>query len=422
MYFINENLFFRKIPFYLTILLPIFLVTGPFLPDLAISICSIIFLVNSYKNRLISYYKNIFFIVFFFFYIYLNLSSLLSANIFFSLGTSLPYLRFGIFVLSTWYLLNNEEDKLLKYFFYCFLCVFSFLIIDGFYQAYNKYNLFNYPLLGNRVSSFFGNELILGSFLSRNYPIFIGLFLILLNSSKISKKITYLTYVVLSFVPVLVFISGERSAFFYIIITMIYITLFCLKYVKFFLLISTFLISIIAFNNYGNFANRIFSETKIQLTINTHEGKILNIFSKVHEEHFKSAIKIFKDHVITGAGPRSFRIKCSEDKYIISNQSCITHPHNTYIQLLSETGIIGFFYIFIIFCVLCFYSLKIIYDKYLLNLKINLFKVCLLISFVITLWPLIPSGNFFSNWLNVIYYLPVGFFIWIYKKEQKTKI
>ena len=304
MYFINENLFFRKIPFYLTILLPVFLVTGPFLPDLAISICSIIFLINSYKNRLISYYKNIFFIVFFFFYIYLNLSSLLSPNIFFSLGTSLPYLRFGIFVLSTWYLLNNEEDKLLKYFFYCFLCVFSLLIIDGFYQAHNKYNLFNYPLLGNRVSSFFGDELILGSFLSRNYPIFIGLFLILLNSSKIPKKIIYLTYAVLSFVPVLVFISGERSSFFYIIITMMYLTLFCLKYVKFFLLISTFLLSIIVFSNYGNFANRIFTETKAQVTVDTHEGKILNLFSKVHEDHFKSAIKIFKDHVITGAGPR----------------------------------------------------------------------------------------------------------------------
>jgi hypothetical protein len=63
-----------------------------------------------------------------------------------------------------------------------------------------------------------------------------------------------------------------------------------------------------------------------------------------------------------------------------------------------------------------------IYEKYLLNHEINLFKVFLLMSFVITLWPVIPSGNFFSNWLNVIYYLPVGFFIWIYKKEQKTKI
>ena len=203
---------------------------------------------------------------------------------------------------------------------------------------------------------------------------------------------------------------------------MICIILFSSKYIKFFLLISTFLISIISFNNYGNFANRIFGETKIQLTTNTQEGKRLNIFSKVHEDHYKSAIKIFKDHPITGAGPRSFRIKCSDDKYIISNQSCVTHPHNTYIQLLSETGIIGFLYIFIIFFILCFYFFKMIYEKYLLNHEINIFKVYLLMSFVITLCPVIPSGNFFSNWLNVIYYLPVGFFIWIYKKEQKTKI
>jgi len=324
--------------------------------------------------------------------------------------------------LSTWYLLNNDEGKLLKYFFYSFLCVFSFLIIDGIYQAFNKYNLFNYPLLNNRVSSFFGDELILGSFLSRNYPFFIGLFLFLLNPCKISKKIIYLTYTILVFIPVLVFLSGERSSLFYTIIAMICISLFSPRYVKFFFLISTFLLSIISFTNYGNFANRIFGETKIQLTIDTQEGKRLNIFSKVHEDHYKSAIKIFKDNVITGAGPRSFRIKCSEDKYIISNQSCVTHPHNTYVQLLSETGIIGFLYIFIIFLILCFYFFKMIYEKYLLNHEINLFKVCLLTSFVITLWPVIPSGNFFSNWLNIIYYLPVGFFICIYKKEQKTKI
>jgi O-antigen ligase len=422
MYSTREIFFFNKIPFCLTVLMPIFLVTGPFLPDLAISICSALFLINSYKNKLINYYKNNFFIVFFFFYIYLNVSALLSSNIIFSLETSLPYIRYGIFSLSTWYLLNNDEGKLLKYFFYSFLCVFSILIIDGIYQAFNKYNLFNYPLLNNRVSSFFGDELILGSFLSRNYSFFIGSFLFLLNLCKISKKIIYLTYTVLVFIPVLVFLSGERSSFFYTIIAMICIILFSSKYIKFFLLISTFLISIISFNNYGNFANRIFGETKIQLTTNTQEGKRLNIFSKVHEDHYKSAIKIFKDHPITGAGPRSFRIKCVEDKYIISNQSCITHPHNTYVQLLSETGIIGFLYIFIIFFILCFYFFKIIYEKYLLNHEINIFKVCLLMSFVITLWPVIPSGNFFSNWLNVIYYLPVGFFIWIYKKEQKTKI
>lgn len=45
-------------------------------------------------------------------------------------------------------------------------------------------------------------------------------------------------------------------------------------------------------------------------------------------------------------------------------------------------------------------------------------KVCLMASFLITLWPIIPTGNFFHNWLNVIFYLPVGFFIWIIEKKK----
>jgi hypothetical protein len=36
----------------------------------------------------------------------------------------------------------------------------------------------------------------------------------------------------------------------------------------------------------------------------------------------------------------------------------------------------------------------------------------LLSCFIITLWPFTPTGNFFGNWLNIIYYLPAGFFLY----------
>jgi O-antigen ligase len=416
-----QNFFFDKIPFYLTFLIPIFLVSGPFLSDLAISICAVIFLINSCKNNLISYYKNIFFYIFIIFYIYLNISALFSSNVLFSLKTSLPYLRFGIFALSMWYLLN-KNDQLLKYLFYCFLFVILFLEIDGIYQYINFHNLFHYPLLYNRVSSFFGDELILGSFLSRNYPLFLALFFFYLKKNEMSKKIILIFIIVLIFIPVLVFISGERSSFFFIILSIIFFFLFFNKkiyYVPF--LISIFLIVIGIFFLENRFSERIIKETKFQLTFKTEEKKLFNAFSVIHEGHYSSALRIFKDNIFLGAGPRSFRLKCSEEKYLVSTTSCSTHPHNTYIQLLSETGLMGFLFIFSIFIFLCLKCTKMIYYKFILKNDIDPVKVCLMASFLITLWPIIPTGNFFHNWLNVIFYLPVGFFIWIIEKEKSEK-
>ena len=95
-----------------------------------------------------------------------------------------------------------------------------------------------------------------------------------------------------------------------------------------------------------------------------------------------------------------------------------SHPHNTYIQLLSETGLIGFLCIFIIFCSLLFYLIKhFIYLVFLRKNFISDYRITLLLALMVSLWPIIPTGSFFNNWLSVIYYLPVGFiFADIYKK------
>jgi hypothetical protein len=39
---------------------------------------------------------------------------------------------------------------------------------------------------------------------------------------------------------------------------------------------------------------------------------------------------------------------------------------------------------------------------------------------LISLWPLLPSGNFFGNWLNVIYYLPLGFIMYNLNKKKNS--
>ena len=177
-------------------------------------------------------------------------------------------------------------------------------------------------------------------------------------------------------------------------------------------LISIFLIIVGTFFLENRFSDRIINQTK------KHS---LNIFSVTHEEHYRSALRIFKDNIFFGAGPKSFRLKCSEEKYLVSATSCVSHPHNTYIQLLSETGVVGFLFIFFIFLILCLKFAKMVCKKFFLNSYIDPIKVCLLVSFIITLWPFIPTGNFFHNWLNVIFYLPLGFFLWINEKERTNK-
>ena len=49
----------------------------------------------------------------------------------------------------------------------------------------------------------------------------------------------------------------------------------------------------------------------------------------------------------------------------------------------------------------------------------NNFETCLLIGFLLTLIPFLPNGNFFNNWINMIMYLPVGFYVnFLYSKNN----
>ena len=95
----NEKFIYDTLPSYIIILMPVFLITGPFLSDLGVSLIAIIFIVNSIKNKLFKYYKNVYFKLFLLFWMIIICSSLLSNNTLISLKNSFFYFRFGIFTL-----------------------------------------------------------------------------------------------------------------------------------------------------------------------------------------------------------------------------------------------------------------------------------------------------------------------------------
>tara|TARA_B100001057_G_C22864449_1_gene955875 strand:+ start:4156 stop:5439 length:1284 start_codon:yes stop_codon:yes gene_type:complete len=424
----NELFFFNVFPSWIIILMPMLLITGPFLSDLGVSLISILFLINSFKNNLFKYYNNIYFKFFFIFCLILILSSLLSDKILISLKNSLFYFRFGIFSLCFWYLLENNKS-LLRFLFISLLLCYSSLIIDGYFQYFYGKNLFGYVLYNDyRVSSFFGSELILGSYLARFFPIFFGLF-ILLDHSKKNKLMLFLLTIVFILSEGLIFISGERLALFFMNLSAVYIILMIKEYKIYRLstyIVSLFLI-VVLINTVPDSKERFIDQTINDFTRKYNSNKNddkLYIFSKPHTDMYTTAYRIFLDNKFFGVGPRQFRNTC--DKHTVSEYSCETHPHHTYMELLSEAGIFAFLIIGMLFIFLSYISIKHLIFKFIHGKKpiINDFEVCLFSAIIISLWPFSPSGSFFNNWMCIVYYFPVGLLLWQrskYKNSIKTK-
>ena len=390
-------------------LIPLVLQTGPFLPDLFLSLISIIFIVLAIIEKKFSYFQSIFFKIFIIYYVYLVIISSLSDYPIYSLGSSLFYFRFGLFALAVWYLLDHN-DKLLKLFTYSLLITFIIVLLDGYYQFINNYNIFGYFAEGSRMSLVLNFQSSLGTYLARLFPLLIGLLLFVFNYSKTNL---FVTISLLISTDLLIYISGERTSLGLLFVSTILIILLISKY-KFLrlgtFLVSIFIMAIITINN-DNIRERNIDHTMNQMNLLSNDGNIV-AFSNEHQRIFNNALAIYSENKIFGVGPKLFRKYCKDSIEENKSYQCSSHPHNTYLQIMSETGTIGF--LFIVSCFL--YIIYLILQHTFLLLKgktsiINDYRICLLICIFLTLWPILPTQSFFNNWINVIYFLPIGFYL-----------
>ena len=200
--------------FIISLIIPL-LILGPFFPDLIVSLSSLVFLVYVFKNKLFFYFTKKPVIIFFIFCTYCILVSIFVAkDILLSFESSLFYFRIGVFSCLIWYLIEQDK-KILKYIYFGLLISFLLLMVDGYIQFFTSINTLGAPMTMNRVSSFFGEELIMGSYLSRFFPLLFALFIL-----KEKKKLElYFMTLFFIFIGGLILISGERAAFFLYILS-----------------------------------------------------------------------------------------------------------------------------------------------------------------------------------------------------------
>ncbi len=277
------------------------------------------------------------------------------------------------------------------------------------------------PTKMNRISLPFSDWMVAGSLMMRLFPIAL-MFIFLKNHLTINKKILFNIFFFLSSIVILM--SGERASIILFIFEILILLILSKKlrnYLKVSIIISlifgTLILTIDPISK-----GRLIGQTISNLKGETSQIKKKYIISEHHEKHFIGAWKIFLDNKIFGSGLKGYRYECynnpkySKDKDII----CSSHPHNNVMQFISELGIIGLILYSLLFVYL---SLKLLSYFFKVNIKKISFskeqeiKMFAFVALFITFWPLTTSGNFFNNWLSIIYFLPV-FFILERNKES----
>jgi O-antigen ligase len=353
--------------------------------------------------------------------------------------SSIFHFRYVLFAISVYLFFKIYEQSKInkKLFLTIFLLSIIILLFDSCFQFFVGENILGQELSksGYRVSSFFGDELILGSFLMRLLPIILW-YLFYLKIDINSKNFFFIIFFSVYFF--VIYISGGRTAFALTVFTFLSFVIFVsnLRYVLFrSAIVFSICAFIVALTNIGkeDITHRMFVKTYKQLVYKNAETdkigknilkdknlnfidkiKNINIFSPNHHGHLIITKELFTKNLIFGVGPKGFRHYCRSVNYDPPKGICSTHPHNILAQILSELGVIGllFYLIFIVFILRIFF--KNIRKKS-TNYEINGLLV-ISIGLLINLFPFVPSGNFFNNWISSFLYFKIGLFIFSYKK------
>ena len=151
---------------------------------------------------------------------------------------------------------------------------------------------------------------------------------------------------------------------------------------------------------------------------NLNKPKVFYLDSKINKLiELSNLIRLSN---LIGKNDYTYNLKKGEKIFSFRDQyidGCNTHPHHLYFQVFSENGLINFSIIILLLFSIIFLLVKENKKKY-KNIKNYNIKCVLLIMGMISLFPFVPSGNFFNNWLSIVHFLPIGIYFAIAKENE----
>ena len=409
-----------NIPIILFSVLPISIIIGTSFSLINTVLFSLCFIIIYFSNNdiKINDFKPV--ILLFILYLYLIFNSLISVDITSGIYRNFGFIRFILFFLMVNYIffINGKNSIILK----IWTIVFLIVLVDVYIERFTGSNIFGFGKLevngvpqpyANRVISFFRTEPIAGAFLCGFCFVVMGYVLKFLKSKKILKILGYIIILSCLFGVIL---TGERSNGLKVLIGFI-VFISIIDYVnlrsKIIILLSIFTIFILIINFSDYIKLRYIGQFYSEIKTKDQRKKFFE--NSLYIRLYKSGFHVFKNNPWFGVGNKNYRIEtCDKKKNSINKEYiCLTHPHQVYIEMLSEHGIVGTIIILSIIFYLMFRIIrKIIVSRNFIQAGCFTY---LLINFI----PILPSGSFFSDFNLTLFMIN---FSLMYAVNKETNI
>ncbi len=338
---------------------------------------------------------------------------------------SIFFLRYLFLYLILRYLVEKQITDLKPFFIICALTS-VFVSLDIFYQLIFGKDIFGFETIGagRKLSGPFGDELIAGTFIQR-FCIFSFFILPLYfkNKSKFSKFLIPILFIIFL---IAIILSGNRMPTLLFVFTVVLILIFnkqTRKYLIPFLIICSILFSLIYNLNKEvrfNFINYYQQISKMIIIIQNQDFK--NESSPEYLKQFETFYDTWLINKYIGGGIKNFRYYCHERPNVIKDTklTCNMHPHNYYLEILTETGLLGFIMIIISFSLLLYQTLI---KKYFLkpNIYFDNRIIPFLFLFLAEIFPLKSTGSFFTTGSATYLFLIMGILVGLMPKNYSIE-
>lgn len=379
-------------------IIPISFLFGPSISLINILVIDLSFILLILYKKNFSFLKSKPIKLLFLLYIYLIFNSFISLNSDLGFYRNLGFVRLIILFISINYFFN--EKNFFNKVFLIWSCVFFLISFDVYLEGITGKNILGYGSeigkhkYGQRIVSFFIDEPIVGGFINAFLLIIVGFF-----SDKLNLKYKNLI-LFSSFIFILaILITGERSntlkAIFALIFFLLVVRNFSIKSKINSIILLSLIITI-----------SILNSDFLKLRFLTQIKNSLNYEKNIYFQLQKSGFEVFKNYKIFGVGNKNYRFETCNNNSNLKNVNyiCTTHPHQTYLEFLSEHGIFGTTVILLIFYLLIFSKFKLFFKSY-KNIQLGTFMY-LLFAFS----PFLPSGSFFSDYSITLFFINMSIF------------